>query len=312
MQNQRIVKTDCAAHTKGTIFETNFTWVIDNFSFIHGKVESQKFKTEFQEEAIKWSLIMRITNNWIVFSLNINSKYQDCKCFLSLSKKEHQVRIQNHGHAYNLYEVQKHFIENDRLTVYCKVQIYGDQSNLSKCSGSGTKTKLKDSLGLYLGNQKLSDVTLVVEDQEIPAHSQILAMRSSVFSTLLSGKDVVEQKRLILNDISHQVVLEMLRFIYTDRVKDLEEIVKELLVAAILYDIQQLKKMCFETIQKQIDISNVIDFLEFADKHCIIELKMSSMDFVKRNATAVKETASYKNLIGNPDLIGEICMNLAE
>lgn len=312
MQDQRIVKNECLAHTKGTIYETNFTWIIDNFSFIHGKVESQKFKTEFEEEAINWSLMMRITNNWIVFSLQINSKYQDCKCFLTLSEKEHLVRIQNHGHAYNLYEVQKHFIENDRLTVYCKVQIYGDQNNFSKCSGSGIKTKLKDSLGLYLCNQKLSDVMLIVEDQEIPAHSQILAMRSSVFSTLLSTKDPSEQKRLLLKDMSHGVVLEMLRFIYTDRVKDLEEIAKELLLAAILYDIKQLKKTCLKTIQSQIDISNAIDLLEFADKHFITELKMSTMDFVKKNAIAVKETASYKNLIGNPDLIGEICLSLAE
>lgn len=303
-------KNECSAHTKATIFETNFTWVIDNFSFIHGKVESPKFKNEFLEKCINWSLIMRLTNNWIVFSLQINSKYHQSKCFLALSENEHQVRIQNHGHAYNLYEVQKRFLQNDRLTVYCKVQICGDQTNISY--SSGMDIKLQDSFGVYLHNQSLSDVILVVEDQEIPAHSQILAMRSSVLHTLLAEKDIKDTKRLVLRDMTYDVVLEMLRFIYTDEVKDLEKIVKELLVAAILYDIKQLAKVCIESIQKQIDVLNVIDLLEFAEEHLIVDLKMLTIDFIKNNIRAVKASDSFMRLVGNPDLIGELCMVLVE
>ncbi|KAL5273992.1 SPOPL family protein [Megaselia abdita] len=307
---QRIVKSECTAHSRGTVFETNFTWVIDNFSFIHGKIESPKFKTEFLEEVINWSLTMRITNNWIVFSLQVNSKYHDSKCFLSLSEKEHQVKIQNHGHAFNIYEVNNKFVKNDRLMVYCKVQVYGDRSNISNHSEMGIK--LQDSFGVYLHNAKLSDVILIAENQEIPAHSQILSMRSSVFRTLLSEKDMSNNMRLVLKDISHKVVLEMLSFIYTDEVKGLKDISRDLLLAAILYDIKPLKQICIESIKQGVHVSNVVDIFDFANKNFIFDLKLAAMDFIKKNAKDVKETAGYKKLTNNPDVIAEICMHLTE
>lgn len=202
--------------------------------------------------------------------------------------------------------VQKRFLENNRLTVHCKIQISEDQTDFYKTG------KIQDSFRFYFLSKKLSDVILVVEGKEIPSHSQILAMRSEVFKRLFFEKNMLETKKLFLSNISYVVGLEMLRFCYTDAVRDLDKVVKELLVAAILYDIKQLIKVCIRCIQKQINVFNVIEFLEYADKSLIIELKMFSMEFIKSNARDVKESGSWKKLIPNHNLMLEVCSKLDE
>lgn len=309
---RKSVTKHCTSFARAANLETNFTWIIEKFSLIKESVESSEFKTTFLKEDISWSLILRLTNDWIAFNLqfNSNSKHFVGNCFLSLSENGYQAKIHNNKRAFSLYDVQRRFLDNDRLTVLCKVQISGEPIRIASISSE--RINLQDSFGAFFNSPKMSDVTLVVDGQEIPAHSQVLAMRSPIFYTLLSEKAAMENKRLILRDISKEVILEFLRFIYTNEVWDADKIVKELLLASILYDVKQLKSHCIGIIQDQMNTSNVISFLLFADQNFLPELKNLCLQFFKDHGKEINEAACLVQLMGNPDLIDEIYATLAQ
>lgn len=93
--------------------------------------------------------------------------------------------------------------------------------------------RLPDDLGSLFENQKFSDVTLAVENREFQAHKSILAARSPVFAAMFEH-EMEERKhnRVEITDVDHEVLREMLRFIYTGKASNLEKMADDLLAAA--------------------------------------------------------------------------------
>lgn len=114
--------------------------------------------------------------------------------------------------------------------------------------------RLSDDLGLLFENQKFSDVTLSVAGREFQAHKAILAgtnfaaifrnfaflcvffvlaARSPVFQAMFEH-EMEERKhnRVDITDVDHEVLREMLRFIYTGKASNLEKMADDLLAAA--------------------------------------------------------------------------------
>ena len=74
----------------------------------------------------------------------------------------------------------------------------------------------------------------------------MLAAGSLVFSAMLQSEGFAENKTNVLkiDDLEPPVVKEMLRFLYTDRVEKMDQLAKDLLVAADKYLIDSLKSNC--------------------------------------------------------------------
>lgn len=115
--------------------------------------------------------------------------------------------------------------------------------------------KLSEDLGNLFDNEKFSDVTLSVGGREFQAHKAILAgkpkiflivvkdhyiwinfsnaARSPVFAAMFEHEmEERKQNRVAITDVDHEVLKEMLRFIYTGKAPNLEKMADDLLAAA--------------------------------------------------------------------------------
>lgn len=113
-------------------------------------------------------------------------------------------------------------------------------------------------------NEKFYDLTDVTADKKtLHLYKGILACRSPVFQTMFAN-DMVEKLKSIVNieDFSYNVLLEMFRFIYCGKIKNMEpEILCELMRAAEKYCIEELKLLCEQTMLNDRNIDNVFEFI---------------------------------------------------
>ncbi|XP_059478653.1 speckle-type POZ protein B isoform X2 [Neocloeon triangulifer] len=208
-------------------------------------------------------------------------------------------------------------LPDDKLTIFCEVSVVADSVNISGQSNAiqfkVPECRLSDDFGLLFENQKFSDVTLAVAGREFQAHKAILAARSPVFAAMFEH-EMEERKhnRVEIADVDHEVLREMLRFIYTGRATCLDKMADDLLAAADKYALDRLKVMCEEALCTNLSIENVADTLILADLHSADQLKAQAIEFINTHATDVMETAGWKSMVqSHPHLIAEAFRSLA-
>ena len=92
---------------------------------------------------------------------------------------------------------------------------------------------LRGNYQALLENGKFNDVIFVVDGKEFQLHKSILAARSPVFAVMLKN-DFDEKKRgkVELPDISSDAFEELLRYIYSGVIPDMDQFALELFEAA--------------------------------------------------------------------------------
>ena len=89
-----------------------------------------------------------------------------------------------------------------------------------------------------------------------------------------------ERSRVEIEDIDGDIMLEILRFIYTGKAPNMDKLADALLSAADKYCLERLKVQCEETLCTIIDRDNVADTLILADLHCATQLRQQAIDFI--------------------------------
>lgn len=291
-----VIKSEYTSHSKATLYETNFTWIIDHVSFIQNRIKSPIFKLVRPMEKVDALLYIEpVPKGTLSFKFYLIPRVTFGKCSLSFLGDLHPFNKE--GLIGGYIDVHK-YLQNDRLIVNLKIGVLGGRCE--RLFNSRMNNLELMSFKQFLNNAELSDITLEVEGRHIFAHSQILSMRSSVFKKMLTADGLSHLK---LDQISYQTAFEMLRFIYTNVADNFKDIPKDLLIAAIRYDLKSLQKMCLDAFTKKIDVSNVIDFFKFAAENSILELKTSTLDFIRNNLKHLKDTSEYKKLIENDDFL---------
>jgi speckle-type POZ protein len=129
-----------------------------------------------------------------------------------------------------------------------------------------------------------SDITFICSDEkEIPAHQNIIAGRSSVFKAMLTT-NMMEKKsnRIQVGDIDGATMNELLRYIYTLKVENLDTLAAKILYAAEKYDLPKLKSKCASQLIKQLSSENVFDSLVLADRFNEKNLLTECMEYIKK------------------------------
>jgi speckle-type POZ protein len=98
-----------------------------------------------------------------------------------------------------------------------------------------------------IGETQFSDVEFYVGGREFPAHKNILASRSKFFVAMfenLSKEKLTDQ--IEIECVKLEVFHQLLRFIYTGRLTatTIEAMAADLYIAAIKYQLDELKKKC--------------------------------------------------------------------
>jgi speckle-type POZ protein len=86
---------------------------------------------------------------------------------------------------------------------------------------------------------------------------------------------------MTIEDIEGEVMLEMVRFLYTGEIENMKDHAKNLLYAAEKYKIDALKMKCVESLSQNLDSSNVLETLLLADRYNMEVLLGNCVGFIK-------------------------------
>ena len=117
-----------------------------------------------------------------------------------------------------------------------------------------------------------------------------------------------EEKCLELPGLSDEHLQELLRYIYTDRVENLDTLAGAMLSVADKYRLPGLKLLCERTLVETITPESVASLLLLGDKYGCDSLKRAALAYCEDNATNIKKSLAWKVMeLVNPDLFMEVC-----
>jgi speckle-type POZ protein len=161
-------------------------------------------------------------------------------------------------------------------------------------------------LSKLLETQSMADVTFIVKNEEIGAHSAIVFSASSVLSTMLEKDKFKGHTRTVeIEDMEPVVFKEMLRYLYTGRAPkmDEDEMTEPLFLAANKYQIEGLKDLCEQSLISTLDEQTIVHYLVLAHLHSAPQLLEASFKFLVEHKKEVWTRPEWKELMKSyPDL----------
>ena len=144
---------------------------------------------------------------------------------------------------------------------------------------------LSNDLGIILQNKNTSDVVIVVGDEKFYAHKAILMSRSLVFRARF--ENAMKEKRqntVHIFNFDSKVIQEMLHFIYTGEVKNINGLESGLLRAAEQYELESLKIKCANILSENLKVENACEMLALANHYKLTQFKNDVLKFIVSNA----------------------------
>ncbi|RWS25194.1 BTB/POZ domain-containing protein 9-like protein [Leptotrombidium deliense] len=159
---------------------------------------------------------------------------------------------------------------------------------------------LSEHIGeLYL-NDDYSDVTLVVDQTEIPAHKVILASRSEYFRALLfGGLKESRESRIELKVTSLYAFKLLLKYVYTGHMSlstTSEDTVLDILGLSHQFGFTSLEDAISDYLQTNLNIKNVCQIYDSAVLYCLDSLALMCTTFIDRHAGDIIRHESFFNL----------------
>lgn len=129
----------------------------------------------------------------------------------------------------DIKDLKKRKLPNDELLIYCGIEYVCD--NVASASSN---VDMKDKMSRILNNAKFSDFTLHNGLHMFPVHKCVLAASSPVFEAMLSCDLEENQKNKAILDgsVGHNVIQEMLTFMYTGEAPNVDQLANELIGVA--------------------------------------------------------------------------------
>ena len=162
-------------------------------------------------------------------------------------------------------------------------------------------------LSKLLDTQSMADVTFVVKNEKIGAHSAIVVSGSPVICAMLEEDKFKEGRTKVveIDEIKPVVFKEMLRYLYTGKATKLNEIdmTEPLFMAADKYQIEALKNLCEQNLIKKLNMQTVFNFLVVSYLHSAPHLLEASLKFLVSHKREVWPRSEWKELNKSyPDL----------
>ena len=138
-----------------------------------------------------------------------------------------------------------------------------------------------------------------VRDKLFRAHRAVLASRSGVFHKMFEiDMKEKEEGRVKISDIEHDVMSDLLAYIYTGCAPQIKSHTEDLLLAADKYHIPDLVSLCEDELRSNLTPTNVADVVLLADSLQLgsRKSKETCIYFIKENAEEVYKSESWKKL----------------
>lgn len=168
------------------------------------------------------------------------------------------------------------------------------------CSEKNNRPKIFKQFSDFYQMKELCDFKITVDNVEYPVHKFALAARSPVFATLfINEANSVRGNNMKISDASPQVVREMLNYVYTGTVNNIEELAKDLLVIGDKYNLDGLVELCTDHLRKKINVDNVFHVLAFATKYNVEVLKLATHLFFIGNTKKILHSETLNEIINS-------------
>ncbi|GBO31830.1 Speckle-type POZ protein [Araneus ventricosus] len=168
-----------------------------------------------------------------------------------------------------------------------------------------------DDLKSSYNYQFFTDVELKTKTKSFPAHKIVLCSRSPVFKATMTNDMKEKNSNFIqVDDLEDDVVEQLLLFMYTDDLENLEwESAIKLYYAGDKYAIERLKLLCSSFLVQNLTTSAASELLLLADTHNDSFLKKVVEDFIFENSEDVFRSDEWENLAEeNPRLVSKIML----
>lgn len=189
-------------------------------------------------------------------------------------------------------------VNKEYLTINQYPQEIKDEKNTFKCH-------LADDIGTLLMKKAFADVTLKsVEGETFPAHKSLLFTRSAVLMAHFSHNTIETVTNVVEIPFETDVVKDILSYIYTDNAPNIDKLSGKLLEAAEFYQLDGLKELALNALEKKLTVENAIETLELANLYRANKLKKKTLEFIKNGlASKITITERWQNLKSSEALL---------
>jgi hypothetical protein len=142
---------------------------------------------------------------------------------------------------------------------------------------------LADKYSHLFNTNAFSDFACISFDNKVfPVHHTILSEVTPTFHAMLNSQMIENGSNMARVDVNGVVLHEILRFIYTGSVENIERHASQLLLAAEEYKMRELMDLCVWTLIKNLSEFNIFPTFTLADRCSNKLLYYECINFIKR------------------------------
>ncbi|XP_063973260.1 speckle-type POZ protein-like [Diachasmimorpha longicaudata] len=169
--------------------------------------------------------------------------------------------------------------------------------NCNRLWASPEKSTFATEMEALIDHEVFTDIKITVGKREFRALKAILVARCPTLASQLWVKPDAMGISLHISDIREEVFEEVLFYIYTDRVRDVNDMWDEFLYAARKYELERMIDRVEEGWLSPLTPENAVERLILADKRQDEGLKKTVLYFMRKHIVMVVETGEYKKFI---------------
>lgn len=245
--------------------------------------------------------------------------------FRTLSFSNNEFTPVDNDYGFNAFLGHTMVVENEakvlaagRMEFFMKVSVKGEEKTIAKVlppkktlvtiTEIDALRQLSENFESLRCDEQFSDFQIVCGDENFSCHRNILASRSSYFRALFNSRmDEYKTGKLDIVDMDSDTVKDVITYIYTSQVEDLDFKAHELLAAADRYDLPGLKKSCENSLIVSMSQETVLDLFVLADMHNANELRVAAKKMIVENRADIVKQDGWRDKLGKyNDLIFEV------
>ncbi|KAK0161724.1 hypothetical protein PV327_008142 [Microctonus hyperodae] len=161
----------------------------------------------------------------------------------------------------------------------------------------------------FLTVPELSDMMIVIDENEIPVHKVILAAHSRVFLAMFkSGMTESSTKRIVVTDIEIEIMKKVVEFMYTGTINPVPQydVMFSIMKVADKYEILDLKEFCEYKLSEKITIENALEIHEKNSLYGGPLLKKNILSFMVKNSMEIIASDGFQDFYRRkPELLSQ-------
>jgi len=307
--------------------EKNFSFTLDNYMARKRSNEHVVLSDipDWRDNIVEWKLILRMGDYNDELYIEKLGGTDAAKLGIDVSillNKEQRYMVKKKYFDFPAGSKQKLIgfipctedeLYDDELNILCTLYLRWKDTIL-RLSGSNksvltkhiAETKKNDDSTL-LESKLFTDCKIICKDKTFDCHRGILCSRSEVFFGMFNcnGMKEADTRTVEINDISGDVLEEMLFYIYTGDVETQKP--EELIKAAHKYMLQELTEWCAMRMCENIDTTTAAEFYVLADSYGSRILSETAINQILNNWDVVNKTDGWKTLAASkPNLVTDL------